>query len=266
MYKEDRYSHVVPLAILICVLLPYLRHTTQMVIKEGKNPRLCCDASTTRKPTDIIMNQVTPVAREVPITITFGKVKIQLYVDIYNARISYPLAIILRAMGCIKTCFQFTQIHADLMGAFGFIANDYYNLATTMVFGFTTSVLSWEPFRCMIETLSKVYASQLDLLVKHKKYLDMIGWAELNPNTPITPLVTCKINTGIVSANGVEKNLCACIYVDAALLLRHSKVQILMNLATLIEAIFVVMGKLDTAVRQCPLAMDKWEQMIDGLV
>jgi hypothetical protein len=26
--KEDRYSHVVPLDILICLLLPYLRHTT----------------------------------------------------------------------------------------------------------------------------------------------------------------------------------------------------------------------------------------------
>jgi hypothetical protein len=30
----------------------------------------------------------------------------------------------------------------------------------------------------------------------------------------------------------------------------------------LIEAIFVVMGKPDTTVRQCPLAMDKWEELI----
>ncbi len=61
MNKEDRYSHVVPLDILIC-LLSYLRHTMQtMVLKEGKNPCLCYDASTTKKPPDVVMNQITLV-------------------------------------------------------------------------------------------------------------------------------------------------------------------------------------------------------------
>ncbi len=104
MNKEDRYSHVVFLDILICLLSPYLRHTMQtMVLKEGKNPHLCYNASTTKKPTDIVMNQITPVAQEAPIT--FGRVKIQLYNDIYNTRISYPLAVIFFAMGDIKACF-----------------------------------------------------------------------------------------------------------------------------------------------------------------
>jgi hypothetical protein len=51
------------------------------------------------------------------------------------------------------------------MGAFGFIPDDYYNLATTMVFGSTTLALSWEPFQRAIETLSEVYANQPDLVV-----------------------------------------------------------------------------------------------------
>jgi hypothetical protein len=33
-------------------------------------------------------------------------------------------------------------------------------------------------------------------------------------------------------------------------------------LATLIEAIFVIMGKPDTTVRQCPLAMNKWLELV----
>ena len=33
-------------------------------------------------------------------------------------------------------------------------------------------------------------------------------------------------------------------------------------LAALIKAIFVIMGKPDTAVRQCPLAMDKWLELV----
>jgi hypothetical protein len=104
MNKEDRYGHVVPLDTLICLLSPYLRHTTQtMVLKEDKNQCLCYDTSTTKKPTDIIMNQITPVAKEAPII--FGRVKIQLCIDIHNTRIDYPLAIILLAMGNVKTCF-----------------------------------------------------------------------------------------------------------------------------------------------------------------
>jgi hypothetical protein len=63
MNKEDRYSHVVPLDILICLLSSYVRHTMQtMVLKEGINPCLCYDASATKKPTDIVMNQITPLA------------------------------------------------------------------------------------------------------------------------------------------------------------------------------------------------------------
>jgi hypothetical protein len=104
MNKEDRYSHVAPLDILICLVSPYLRHTTQtLVLKEGKNPRLCYNTSTTKKPTDIVMIQITLVAQEAPIT--FGRVKIQLYIDIYNTRIHYPLAVILLAMDNIKACF-----------------------------------------------------------------------------------------------------------------------------------------------------------------
>jgi hypothetical protein len=94
----------------------------------------------------------------------------------------------------------------------------------------------------------------------------MIGWAELDPNTPNTSAVACKIDTGVVGTNGVEKNLHARIYVDDALLLGHSKLQILIKLAMLIEAVFVVMGKPDTTVRQCPIAMDKWDELFVGPV
>ncbi len=156
MNKGERYSHVVPLDILICLLSPYLRNTTQtMVLKESKNPCLCYDESTTKKPIDIVMNQITPVAWEAPIT--FGRVKIQLCIDIHNIRISHSLAAILLAMCNIKACFQFACIHTDQTGAFSFIADDYYNLATAMVFGSTVSASSWEPFQRAIGKLSEVY-------------------------------------------------------------------------------------------------------------
>jgi hypothetical protein len=45
-------------------------------------------------------------------------------------------------MANIKACFHFGKIHTDLTGAFAFIADDLYNLATAMVFGSTTSASS----------------------------------------------------------------------------------------------------------------------------
>jgi hypothetical protein len=62
-----------------------------------------------------------------------------MYIDIYNIRITYPTFIILLAMADVKACFCFPCIHADLTGAFGFIAGGYFNLATAMAFGSTAS-------------------------------------------------------------------------------------------------------------------------------
>jgi hypothetical protein len=165
MNKEDQYSHLIPLDEIMCRFSPYCHHTTQtMMIKVGKSDRLCWYGLTTIKPTDIVMNQVTPITREAPIT--FGHVKMQLYIDIYNTRVSNPTFIILLAMADVKACFSFPCIHADSTGAFGFLAGGYFNLATAMVFGSTTSASSWEPFQCAIQALSVVYAHRCDLAQK----------------------------------------------------------------------------------------------------
>jgi hypothetical protein len=91
------------------------------------------------------MNQVIPVTQEAPVT--FGHVKSQIYTDIYNTRISYPTATVLLGLADVKACFRYPGIHADLTGAFGFIADKLYNLAMAMVFGSTASASSWETFR-----------------------------------------------------------------------------------------------------------------------
>jgi hypothetical protein len=81
MNKKDRYNHLIPLDEIMCCFSPYCRHTTQtMVIKASKSDHLCWDGITTIKPTDIVMNQVNPISCEAPIT--FGHVKMQLYIDI----------------------------------------------------------------------------------------------------------------------------------------------------------------------------------------
>jgi hypothetical protein len=182
MKKEDQYSHLIPLDEIMCRFSPYCCHTTQtMAIKAGKNKPLCWDGLTTIKPTHIVMNQVTPIIHEAPIT--FGHVKMQLYTDIYNTCVSYPTLTILLAMANVKACFRFPHIHADLTGAFGFLAGGNFNLATAMVFGSTASASSWEPFRHAIQAQSVVYAHRHDLTKKHTKSRnDLLGTSQPSPS------------------------------------------------------------------------------------
>jgi hypothetical protein len=105
------------------------------------------------------MNQITPVDNIAPIT--FGTTKMQFLVDIYNTRISFPDAPILLGTAGIKACFRFQRIHANLTGAFGFIAGGYFLLAIAMVFGSIASASSWELFCCAIEVMLIVYSNRL---------------------------------------------------------------------------------------------------------
>ncbi len=242
--------------LLLCKLSPYLRHTTQsIVIKDGKNDRIVWDRSTVTQPTDTVMNQVTQVAQEAPVM--FGHVKSQIYKDIYNTRISYPTATILLGLADVKACFRYPRIHADLTGAFGFIADELYNLATAMVFGSAALASSWEALRQAIEALTKVFANRLNLVIRHKKFIDMLKWEEIDPSAKLTPALSCTINRGIMDDARNQMDLPACIYVDDAFMLALDIDHMKMVLAASIEAIFVVTGEPDVVVRQCPLTMDK---------
>jgi hypothetical protein len=218
MNKEDRYSHLVPMDLLLCKLSPYLRHTMQsIIIKDGTNNRIVWDGSTVTRPTDIVMNQVTLVAQEAPVT--FGHVKSQIYTDIYNTPISHLTALILLGLADVKACFRYPRIHAYLTGAFGFIADELYNLATAMVFGLTASASSWEAFRQAIEALTKVFANRPNLVVKHKTFIYMLKWEEIDPSAKLTPAFSCTINYGIMDDAGNRMDLPARIYVGDALML-----------------------------------------------
>ena len=95
-----------------------------------------------------------------------------------------------------------------------------------------------------------VYANRPDLVRKHKKYLNMINWATIYPLVVLTKAVACAINQGVLSNTGVARPRPERIFVDDSLLLAISRWIMLMALAALIKAIFVVMGEPDTSIRQ----------------
>jgi hypothetical protein len=90
----------------------------------------------------------------------------------------------------------------------------------------------------------------------------MLRWEEIDPSTKLTPAFSCNINCGIVDDVRNQIDLPARIYVDDALMLAVDVDHMKMVLAATIKAIFAVMGEPDVAVRQCPLAMDKWLELV----
>ncbi len=194
----------------------------------------------------------------------FDHVKSQIYTDIYNTRISYSTATILLGLADVKACFRYPKIHADLTGAFGFIADELYNLATAMVSGSTASALSWEAFRQAIKALTKVFANRPNLVVRHKKFINMLKWEKFDPSAKLTPAFSCTIICGIMDDARNRIDLPACTYLDNALMLALLADHMKMVLAATIEAIFIVIGKPEVAVRQCPLAMDKGLELVIG--
>jgi hypothetical protein len=230
--------------------------------KDGKIDGIVWDGLTVTQPTDILMNQVTPAAQEAPET--FGHAKSQIYTDIYNTCIGYPTATILLGLADVKACFRYPRIDANLTGVFNFIAYKLYNLATAMVFGLTASASSWEAFRQAIKALTKAFDNRPNLVVKHKTFIDMLKWEEIDPSTKLTPAFSCTINRGIMNDARNQIDLPASIYVNNVLMLALNVDDMKMVLAATIEAIYMVMGKLDVAVRQRPLAMDKWLELVVG--
>jgi hypothetical protein len=92
----------------------------------------------------------------------------------------------------------------------------------------------------------------------------MLKWEEIDPSAELTPTFSCTINSGMMDDAGNRMDLPAWIYVADALMLALDVDNMKMVLAATIKAIFMAMGKRDVAVRQCPLAMDKWIELVIG--
>ena len=147
-----------------------------MQIKPGKNPQVIFDASTKGSLHEVVRNEYTPTKFEA--NINCGHAKMNLLRRIYNLRVSFPREIIFLALADITACFRFPRVHADLIGAFGFMAKHLYFLATSMVFGSNASASSWEPLRRAIQALIPIFLMRNDLITKHKAFVDMLLWLD----------------------------------------------------------------------------------------
>jgi hypothetical protein len=112
-----------------------------------------------------------------------------------------------------------------------------------MVFGSSASASSWEAFRQAIEALTKKFANRPNLVIRHKKLIDMLKWEEIDSSIKLTPAFSCTINRGITDDTRNQIDLPACICANDALMLAIDVDHMKMVLAAMIKAIFIVMGE-----------------------
>ena len=99
-----------------------------------------------------------------------------------------------------------------------------------------------------------------DLVDHHKHLLDMLKWDDDQLQKEFVQAVPCSLNPGIPTNSSV--GLEAYIYVDDILASAVGKKNILRLLAAIIEAIFIVVGRVDIERRQCPLSIEKWNESV----
>ena len=265
MNKEEKNSHVLPFRSWVVHFSPYCRATPQGIREKYGKFRVIFDSSTQFTPDEVVLNHVTPTDQEAPID--FGTAKRKLLTNIYNWRVSFPEEVIYLALADITACFRFPRISADVTGAFGFLAESFYFISSSHVFGSNTSASSWEAFRRAIQNLITVLSQRDDLTIKHKDLLDALRWVEEYTEHTRPVLVRafpCDINPGVISPDGKLTPMTANIYVDDILAAAALREKMLRLLAAVIEAIFLVCGEPDIAVRQCPLSLEKWFELIVG--
>ncbi len=102
-----------------------------------------------------------------------------------------------------------------------------------------------------------------DLVIKHKNLLDMLTWEGVGSvdGVDLVQAIQCPLNPGIIA---LGKPLEAYIYVDDILASAVGKKNILRLLAAIIEAIFTVCDRSNIEIWQCPLSLEKWEELIIG--
>jgi hypothetical protein len=214
-------------------------------------------------PDEVVLNHKTSMDFEA--VIDFRKAKMNLIINIYNWQVSYPCEMIYLTLADVTACFCFPRIFADVIGAFGYIAKEKYFVSTSHMFGSNTLASSWEAFRRAIQNLITVLAQRMNLVKKHKNLIDMLCWIKEDCTCPeFVRAFPCKINHGVLDLNGNLFPMTANIYVDDILGAAAFQCNMLKLLAAIIEAIFLVCGTPDISVRQCPLSLKKWHELIMG--
>jgi hypothetical protein len=143
-------------------------------------------------------------------------------------------------------------------GAFSYILADYLFFQVGLAFGADFSPANWEAVHRTQSTLAKRLFFDTSLVAKHRAVLDKIKWCR-SVNSKKRPHFTRAfrdaLNKGIFDDQGNPAPMPHGVYVDNDIYLDIAdKCRFEQPIAASIEAIFMLLGESNTALRQDPIS------------
>ncbi len=222
MNKEEKNSHVLPFRQWLVHFSLYCCKTPQGIREKFGQHRVIFKSTMQTMLDEIALNH--EMSTDNKAVIDFGKANLYLLANIYNWRISYPDNIIYLTLANITACFCIPRLSADVTGAFGVIAEEFYSyfISTSHVLGLNTLASSWEQLCRAIQSMITVYSQRDELIIKHKYLLDKLRWIDASPTKlKLTKASSCKINQGVMDESKNLTPMTGNIYFDDILCRCH---------------------------------------------
>ena len=261
MNKEERNNFVIPLYWWLTFFIINHQLSPQgYLVKPDKKDRLLFDASHRPYPWCQALNDITHKRNEPELV--FGHTFVKNLIRIYNLRITFPLLEILLWDDDASSAFRNIKHHPDIAAAYAFIIDWILYIAVGQTFGSNFSPSNWEPFARARALLAETLFWDDSLVEKHKKYIDKIMFSA--PPTPeevatFVPAHADEFNKGVLDKDGNPVATPHYTFVDDNHMADIER-YIRRAIAASIEALFIIVGQPDEAVRKLPLSMDKFYQ------
>jgi hypothetical protein len=156
--------------------------------------------------------------------------------------------------------------HPDVAGAFSYILADHLFFQVGLAFGADFSPANWEAVRRVQSALAEKLFFDTTLVEKHRAVLDKINWCRSlgSRHTPrFTPAIRDALNPGVHDNTGNPVPTPHGIYVDDDIYLDIADTRRFEQaIAASIEAIFILLGESNTALRQDPISWDKLHDLL----
>jgi hypothetical protein len=265
MNKEERNNYVFHVPHWLWRFVPHCFITPQHILeKPVRKDRQTFNASRKYDWDSTPVNSMTSTPHGSELKCEFGNVREELLARAYNLRISYPTDIV--HANDVKSCFRQIKHHPDVAGAFSYILAKHLFFQVGLTFRADFSPANWEAVQRVQSALAKQLFFDTSLVSKHQAVLDKIKWCRSlgSRHTPrFTPAIRDALNPGVHDDIGnpvpTPHGICVDddIYLDVANTSRFEQA-----IAASIEAIFILLGESNTALRQDPISWDKLHELL----
>ncbi len=261
MTKEMKNSFAFPLPSWIARFLKHIHLTPQCILLQKDKYRLIFNARQRHTPDAVSLNMMTSTHLGHEMECAYGTVYRDIFIRLYNLRISYPDDDLVLHANDVASCFRQLKHHPDVVAAFCYILFEHLWVPVGLTFGSDFSPQTWEPCRRVLEQLAEGLFDDDSLRDKHREHLDKILWSDSLASKKFKDFVPAfrdSKNPGVTDDDGRPRNTPHSYFVDDGIYADVYDVErIERALAASIEAIFIILGQSDTDRRKDPVSFDK---------